>query len=68
MAPVTNNPLGVQPQKLDDPELIKLMKDLSSIKIKEVPGQDTPVDVERLVGFVMPYSTWKFEEQVRYPN
>jgi hypothetical protein len=64
MAPVTNNPLGVQPQKLDDPELIQLIKDLSSIEIKEVPGKDTPVDVERLVGFVMPHLTWKFEEQV----
>jgi len=67
MAPVKNNALGFAPQMLDDPELIKLIKELSSVEItnvRECRMEAPPVDIERLVALVEPHPTWTFEEQV----
>ena len=69
MAPVKNNALGFAPQMLDDPELIKLIKELSSVEItnvRECRMEAPPVDIERLVALVEPHPTWPFEEQVGF--
>lgn len=74
MAPVTVTCVGVPHQKIDDPGLVSLLKQLSQFGTspqKERPSgigkhdPADPVDVVGLVQELQKWRHWRFQEQVR---
>lgn len=73
MAPITATLTGIQPQVIDDQELLDFLARLrafdvsSSVKDDHVESTATaPVDVDGLVAELERYPKWRFQELVSY--
>lgn len=70
MAPVTATNVGMTPQVVDSPQLKQLMEQLNAIHIggenKDLNDKDAvSQSIQELLALVEPFTTWRFEEQVR---
>lgn len=74
MAPILSTAVGVAPQMIDDPSLLRLLRKLNEFEPKELFGQKkneseeeviAPLDIAKLVSVIDRYQSWVFEEQVR---
>jgi hypothetical protein len=72
MAPILTATIGVARQKVDDERLRSLKESLENLKsngpqkssISMSEELTVPLDIEKLVSLLEPWTSWPFEEQV----